>query len=107
MKSKSLEVRLKAATALATFAYNNTNQQCSIRLAGGVRMDCFNDFLEAENEDYQAYAAFQIIILARVISDVDQVSASAQQKCYLSYSQTFFSSNLIPRCAQLVCNDRF
>ena len=36
-------------------------------------MKSLETFVDSENEAYQAYGAFQIIILARVIVDVDQV----------------------------------
>ncbi|XP_077867464.1 LOW QUALITY PROTEIN: ankyrin and armadillo repeat-containing protein-like [Saccoglossus kowalevskii] len=77
-KSRDEIVRLKAGTALATFAFNNTTQQYAIREAGGIRMSSFEPFLNAENESYQANAAFQIVVLARVIVDRDQVTLSAE-----------------------------
>ncbi|XP_070566344.1 ankyrin and armadillo repeat-containing protein-like isoform X3 [Ptychodera flava] len=77
-KSKDEIVRLKAGTALATFAFNNTSQQYSIREAGGIRMSAFEPFLNSDNESYQANAAFQIVVLARVIVDRDQVTLSAE-----------------------------
>ena len=73
LRIKDLDIRLIAATALATFAYNSIDQQLSIRRCGGVMMKSLECFLESENERYQAYGAFQIIVLARVIVDVDQV----------------------------------
>ena len=36
-------------------------------------MKSLENFVDSENESFQAYGAFQIIILARVIVDVDQV----------------------------------
>ncbi len=73
LRIRDLDIRLKAATALATFAYNNINQQLEIRNCGGVVMKSLESFLESDNERFRAYGAFQIIILARVIIDVDQV----------------------------------
>ncbi|XP_030846615.1 ankyrin and armadillo repeat-containing protein-like [Strongylocentrotus purpuratus] len=78
MNEKDDSVRLKAGTALSTFAFNNTSQQYNIREAGGIRMSNFQRFLESEDETHQAYAAFQIVVLARVIVDRDQVSLSAE-----------------------------
>ncbi|XP_077978159.1 ankyrin and armadillo repeat-containing protein-like [Glandiceps talaboti] len=77
-KSKDEIVRLKAGTALATFAFNNTSLQYAIREAGGIRMRAFTPFLNSDNESYQANAAFQIVVLARVIVDQDQVTLSAE-----------------------------
>ena len=73
MRIKDLDIRLRAANALATFAYNSIDQQLGIRSCGGVMMSSFESFIDSDNETYQAYGAFQIIILARVIVDVDQV----------------------------------
>lgn len=36
-------------------------------------MKSLESFVDSENEIFQAYGAFQIIVLARVIVDVDQV----------------------------------
>ena len=63
--------------ALAMFAYNNTSQQYAINNAGGIALQSFEEFLGSENELYQAHAAFQIIVLARVI-DSDQVNLTAR-----------------------------
>ncbi|XP_063964781.1 ankyrin and armadillo repeat-containing protein-like isoform X3 [Lytechinus pictus] len=78
MNEKDESVRLKAGTALSTFAFNNTSQQYNIREAGGIRMSNFQRFLESEDDSHQAHAAFQIVVLARVIVDRDQVSLSAE-----------------------------
>ncbi|XP_071497237.1 ankyrin and armadillo repeat-containing protein-like [Diadema antillarum] len=72
------DVRLKAGTALATFAFNNTSQQYAIREAGGIRMANFQRFIDSEKEAHQAHASYQIVVLARVIVDRDQVSLSAE-----------------------------
>ncbi|XP_033103193.1 ankyrin and armadillo repeat-containing protein-like isoform X2 [Anneissia japonica] len=75
--SKDQVVCLKAGTALSTFAFNNTNQQLCIRSAGGIHMATIRRFLDSPNEVFQSYAAFQIVVLARVIVDEDQVTLSA------------------------------
>ncbi|KAL9968183.1 hypothetical protein ACROYT_G026526 [Oculina patagonica] len=77
LSNKEETVRLKAGMALATFAYNNTSQQYAIKNAGGISLKAFEEFLGSENELYQAHAAFQIIVLARVI-DSDQVTLTAR-----------------------------
>lgn len=77
LASKEETVRHKAGMALATFAYNNTSQQYAIKNAGGISLGSFEEFLGSKNELYQAHAAFQIIILARVI-DSDQVKLTAR-----------------------------
>ncbi|XP_033640039.1 ankyrin and armadillo repeat-containing protein-like isoform X1 [Asterias rubens] len=78
LHSKKKDVELQAGNALATFAFNNTTQQLAIREAGGLKMTIFQDFLDSEDEEYQAHGAFQIVVLARVILDRDQVSLSAE-----------------------------
>ncbi|XP_038077595.1 ankyrin and armadillo repeat-containing protein-like isoform X2 [Patiria miniata] len=78
LHSKNKEIQLQTGNALATFAFNNTGQQVAIREAGGLKMAMFQRFLDAEDESYQAHGAFQIVVLARVILDRDQVSLSAE-----------------------------
>ena len=78
LKDADQEVRLKAGMALSTFGYNNTGQQYSIKKAGGLLLSSFEEFLTSEKEMHQAYAAFQIIVLARVIGDCDQVTLTAR-----------------------------
>ena len=77
LSNKAEEVRLKAGMALAIFAYNNTSQQYAIKDTGAISLRSFEEFLGSENQLYQAHAAFQIIILARVI-DSDQVTLTAR-----------------------------
>ena len=75
---KDEEVRLKAGMALTIFAYNNTSQQYAIKDAGGIPLHSFEEFLTSEKRLHQAHAAFQIIVLARVIVDSDQVTLTAR-----------------------------
>ena len=74
LRSSNLNVRLKVGTALGTFAFNNTATQYAIRNAGGIPMSCFEEFLVSDDEIQRAYAAFQTVVLARVIEDSDPVS---------------------------------
>lgn len=60
MYSMDPDVRLLAGLALATFAYNNVNQQKEIADQGGVRFNCFCPFLQSEDEYYRCLAAFQV-----------------------------------------------
>ena len=53
-------IRLKAGFALSIFAFNNTPQQYSIREAGGIRYECFQSFLESDNDFEICNAAFQV-----------------------------------------------
>ncbi|KAM8934165.1 ankyrin and armadillo repeat-containing protein [Pelodytes ibericus] len=69
---------LRAGHALALFAYNNTLHQFYILETGGIEIEIYDSFLESELEAERAEAAFQIVILARIIVDMDQVSLSAR-----------------------------
>ncbi|RUS87780.1 hypothetical protein EGW08_004445 [Elysia chlorotica] len=78
LRSKDQEISLRAGMALTIFAFNKTPQQFSIREAGGIRYSVFENFLNTPDEFYQCYAAFQVVVLARVIVDRDQVPLTAQ-----------------------------
>ena len=86
LRIRDIDIRLQAANALATFAYNSIDQQLRIRSCGGVMMKSLEKFVDAETEAYQAYGAFQIIILARVIVDVDQVYHTQYSTIYVYHS---------------------
>lgn len=53
-------VRLLAGAALATFSYNNMQQQQLIAAEGGITFNCFMDFLKCEEEYFRCCAAFQV-----------------------------------------------
>ncbi|XP_062434919.1 ankyrin and armadillo repeat-containing protein [Rhea pennata] len=72
------DICLRAAYALALFAYNNCVQQLRILESGAITISVFEPFLQSEIETDKALAAFQIVVLARVIVDVDQVTLSAR-----------------------------
>jgi hypothetical protein len=74
LRSSNVDVRLKVGTALGTFGFNNTATQHAIRNAGGIPMTCFEEFLVSNDEIQRAHAAFQTVVLARVIEDSDPVS---------------------------------
>ncbi|XP_019910387.2 ankyrin and armadillo repeat-containing protein isoform X2 [Esox lucius] len=69
---------LEAGYALSLFAYNNTAQQAAILRTGGISIAVFESFLNSRNEMEKAKAAFQIVVLAKVITDVDEVTLSAR-----------------------------
>ena len=71
------EVHLLAGAALAVFAYNNVANQRNIAMSGGVRYHEFVPFLESKNEKQAIYAAFQVVVLSRIIPDEDQSLTSA------------------------------
>ncbi|XP_078407420.1 ankyrin and armadillo repeat-containing protein [Cetorhinus maximus] len=77
LKSDDKDVCLRVASALALFAFNNPKQELLIRECGGIEMSVFQNLLSSTKELNQAYAAFQMIILAKVIVDMDEVTLSA------------------------------
>ncbi|XP_069471743.1 ankyrin and armadillo repeat-containing protein isoform X2 [Ambystoma mexicanum] len=72
------DICLRAGDALALFAYNNMLQQFLLLETGGIFMSVFEPFLNSDIELEKAKAAFQIVVLARVIADVDQVTLTAR-----------------------------
>ena len=71
------EVQILAGAALAAFAYNNVSNQRSIAMDGGIRYHSFLPFLESKNESHVTHAAFQVVVLSRIIPDEDQSLTSA------------------------------
>ncbi|XP_061468883.1 ankyrin and armadillo repeat-containing protein [Rhineura floridana] len=72
------DICLRAGYAVALFAYNNPSQQLLILENGPISLSIFEPFLASEVETDRAMAAFQIVVLARIIVDMDQVSLSAK-----------------------------
>ncbi|KAM4614102.1 uncharacterized protein O3C94_022137 [Discoglossus pictus] len=69
LNSPNEEVHLMAGAALATFAFNNTRLQKEIVQSGGVSWSDFGQFLESANQSYQIHAAFQLVVLAKMIQN--------------------------------------
>ncbi|XP_069589954.1 ankyrin and armadillo repeat-containing protein [Ranitomeya imitator] len=82
--SSDKDICLKAGYALALFAYNNTLQQFYILENGGIEISIYEPFLQSEIEAHRALSAFQIVVLARIIVDMDQVSLSSRGVTILS-----------------------
>ncbi|KAF7245037.1 Ankyrin and armadillo repeat-containing protein [Varanus komodoensis] len=72
------DICLRAGYAIALFGYNNPSQQLLILQSGPISLTIFEPFLISEIETDRATAAFQIVVLARIIVDMDQVSLSAK-----------------------------
>ncbi|XP_077975977.1 uncharacterized protein LOC144431964 [Styela clava] len=70
-------VKLTAGTALATFAFNNVNQQQEISECGGVRWHNFAQFLQAKDSYFSLSAAFQAVVMSRIIPDEEPAMSSA------------------------------
>ncbi|KAM5155927.1 ankyrin and armadillo repeat-containing protein isoform 1-T1 [Callospermophilus lateralis] len=69
---------LRAGYALTLFAFNNRFQQYLILENGIMTISIFEPFLKSTIETERAMAAFQIIVLAKVIIDVDHITLSAR-----------------------------
>ncbi|OCT63921.1 ankyrin and armadillo repeat-containing protein [Xenopus laevis] len=69
---------LRAGYALSLFAYSGTMQQFNILETGGIDMSVYEPFLQSDIESERALAAFQIVVLAKVIFEMDQVTLCAK-----------------------------
>ncbi|XP_057614482.1 ankyrin and armadillo repeat-containing protein isoform X1 [Chionomys nivalis] len=78
LHSKDKDICLRAGYALTLFAYNNRFQQYLILEKGMITLSIFEPFLQSKVETERAMAAFQIIVLAKVIIDVDHITLSAR-----------------------------
>lgn len=76
-EADSNDLRLSAGQALSILAYNNSERQHQIKILGGISYDNYADLVESSNEMYASKACFQIVILARVFNDRDQISITA------------------------------
>ena len=72
-------MRLKAGLAIAVLAYNNNDKQFDIKAAGGVSFEYYKVYFnESTSTPIQLCKAwFQLVVLARVINDRDQVWLTA------------------------------
>ena len=75
--NENQDVQLLAGAALATFAYNCGANQQHIAVAGGVHYHFFAKFLDSKDEWKIIHAAFQLVILSRIIPDEVQAISSA------------------------------
>lgn len=66
-------VRLMAGYCLAVLAFNNPAQLSHMRTRGLLDIAIFNFFLHSDNEFFQAHAAFQVVVLAKLLSGVKPV----------------------------------
>ncbi|KAK2489112.1 hypothetical protein MC885_009354, partial [Smutsia gigantea] len=78
LHSQDKDICLRAGYALALFAFKNNFQQYLILESGIMTVSIFEPFLESTVETEKAMAAFQIIVLAKVIIDVDHIALSAR-----------------------------
>lgn len=79
IKTDDLDLRLKAGLSITILAYNNNDKQFDIKNAGGISYESYRPYFEDPNVDvmHLCNACFQIVVLARVITDRDQVWLTA------------------------------
>ncbi|XP_021499784.1 ankyrin and armadillo repeat-containing protein isoform X1 [Meriones unguiculatus] len=78
LHSKDKEICLRAGYALTLFAFNNRFQQYLILETGMITLSIFEPFLQSKVETEKVMAAFQIIVLAKVIIDTDHITLTAR-----------------------------
>ncbi|XP_003801083.1 ankyrin and armadillo repeat-containing protein [Otolemur garnettii] len=78
LHSTDKDICLRAGYALTLFAFNNRFQQYLILEKGIISISIFERFLESTIQTEKAMAAFQIIVLAKVITDVDHITLFAR-----------------------------
>lgn len=78
LSSSDATVRLLAGYCLSITAFKNPAKLELMRSISRLDMALFLPFLQAEGELYQVYAAFQIVVLSRLLSGVRRVEAVVQ-----------------------------
>ena len=66
-------VRLMAGHCLAVITFNNPAQLSHMKALGLLDINIFNFFLHSDDEFFQAHAAFQVVVLAKLLSGVRDV----------------------------------
>ena len=76
---KNKDFRLRAGLAITVLVYNNSKKQYEIKELGGISFESYRPYFESEkcNDMQLCEACFQIVVLARVINDRDQVWLTA------------------------------
>ena len=69
------KVRLLAGHCLTLLAFSNATRLEQMRCHGTIHISNFLPFLESQQELYQAHAAFQIVVLSKLLSGVRDVQA--------------------------------
>ena len=74
LSSANPDIRKVAGYALSIFVFNNPKKLDMIKRLGMIHLANFSTLLKS-NEDHQAHAAFQLVILSRIILDLRHVDA--------------------------------
>nr|XP_058911243.1 ankyrin and armadillo repeat-containing protein isoform X8 [Kogia breviceps] len=102
LHSQDKDICLRAGYALTLFAFNSRFQQYLILESGIMTISTFEPFLESTFETEKAMAAFQIIILAKVIIDVDHITLTARGVTILADSLYSVHSTTIVLTGNLI-----
>lgn len=78
LSSSDDTVRLLAGYCLSVTAFKNPAKLEVMQSIGRLDMALFLPFLQAEEELYRVYAAFQVVVLSRLLSGVRRVEAVVQ-----------------------------
>uniref|UniRef100_G1PPT3 Ankyrin and armadillo repeat containing n=1 Tax=Myotis lucifugus TaxID=59463 RepID=G1PPT3_MYOLU len=104
LHAQDKDIRLRAGYALTLFAFNDVFQQYLILENGIMTLSIFEPFLESTIETEKAMAAFQIIILAKVIIDVDHITLSSRGVTILIDSLYSLQSTTIVLTGNLIAS---
>ncbi|CAI9727588.1 ankyrin and armadillo repeat-containing protein-like [Octopus vulgaris] len=77
LQSPKQDIRLRSGMALTIFSFNNLSYQYSIRHTGAIDYSIYEEFLESPDPYFRSYAAFQIVVLARVVMGRSSVFLTA------------------------------
>ncbi|XP_073710736.1 ankyrin and armadillo repeat-containing protein [Misgurnus anguillicaudatus] len=78
LKAEDKNICLDAGYALSLFVFHSKSQQRAIRQMNAISMNMYDTFLNSDNEIERAEGAFQIVALARAITESDEVALTAR-----------------------------
>ena len=71
-------VRLQAGYCLSIMAFNNPAKQEMMQAHGKLHISTFSSFLQSDDEFFQVHAAFQIVVLSKLLDGMRDVEAVVQ-----------------------------
>ncbi|XP_057191221.1 ankyrin and armadillo repeat-containing protein [Triplophysa rosa] len=104
LKAEDKNICLDAGHALSLFVFHNKSQQRAIRRMYAIPMNTYETFLNSDNEMERANAAFQIVVLARVITGSDEVALTTRGIIVLVELLLSDQSTTVVITAQLLAN---
>lgn len=76
--SEDMMVRLRAGHCLSIMAFNNPTKLELMRCHGALHVSNFLSFLESEEDFVRVHAAFQIVILSKMLTGIGDAEAAVQ-----------------------------